>query len=322
LSVANPMSSKKKALTLLTLTLLITTTTAGMLLIDSTAANPLCTYEQLPRININADGTITPNDTSYISRNGNTYTLTADITDQYVIFIWCNNIVFDGQGHTIRITIANCYDYNVLRDVNNVTVKNLQVYNNGNTAIGLADCNNCKIANVTSRNGIAVSGKNNMVTQCRGSVALNGGSENLIFRNNITYIFVSGSSSNRFYENNILLSGGPDVCSDNFWDNGSVGNYWSDYQAKYPNASEVDNTGIGDAPNVIDQNNIDHYPLIYPVNIEDGTIALATRDAQSDQFLTASVTGAAIVLIIVAIVCLMLYRRKKAFRQRKVEKVA
>jgi parallel beta-helix repeat protein len=46
------------------------------------------------------------------------------------------------------------------------------------------------------------------------------------------------------------------------WDNGKQGNYWSDYLTKYPNASEMPTSGIGDTPFVIDENNIDRYPLI------------------------------------------------------------
>jgi hypothetical protein len=32
------------------------------------------------------------------------------------------------------------------------------------------------------------------------------------------------------------------------WDNGFVGNYWSDYLSRYPNATEIDHSGIGDTP--------------------------------------------------------------------------
>jgi hypothetical protein len=35
------------------------------------------------------------------------------------------------------------------------------------------------------------------------------------------------------------------------WDNGSVGNYWSDYLSRYPNATEIDHSGIGDTPYAI-----------------------------------------------------------------------
>ncbi|MEM1664294.1 MAG: NosD domain-containing protein [Zestosphaera sp.] len=38
-----------------------------------------------------------------------------------------------------------------------------------------------------------------------------------------------------------------------------MGNYWSNY-----NGSDLDNNGIGDAPYVIDSNNIDEYPLMKP----------------------------------------------------------
>src|SRR5208283_5083217 len=37
------------------------------------------------------------------------------------------------------------------------------------------------------------------------------------------------------------------------WDNGIVGNYWSDYQSRYPNATEIDHSGISDtAYDIID----------------------------------------------------------------------
>jgi len=48
----------------------------------------------------------------------------------------------------------------------------------------------------------------------------------------------------------------------NVWDNGSVGNYWSDYLTKYPNAAETDGSGVWNTPYVIDTNNTDHYPFV------------------------------------------------------------
>jgi hypothetical protein len=43
----------------------------------------------------------------------------------------------------------------------------------------------------------------------------------------------------------------------NFWDNGTEGNYWSDYQG-----TDANQDGVGDTSYVIDANNIDHYPLM------------------------------------------------------------
>lgn len=48
----------------------------------------------------------------------------------------------------------------------------------------------------------------------------------------------------------------------NVWDDGKKGNYWSDYQTRYPNATEIDATGIGDTPFYINPNNIDRCPIM------------------------------------------------------------
>ena len=60
------------------------------------------------------------------------------------------------------------------------------------------------------------------------------------------------------------------------WDNGypSGGNYYSDYITRYPNASEINNSGIGNTSYTINNNPIvnDRYPLLNPVNIITKTI--------------------------------------------------
>lgn len=53
----------------------------------------------------------------------------------------------------------------------------------------------------------------------------------------------------------------------NSWDDGREGNFWSDYRTRYPNASEVGNTGVGDTPFFINENNIDRYPLMKPATV-------------------------------------------------------
>lgn len=54
----------------------------------------------------------------------------------------------------------------------------------------------------------------------------------------------------------------------NVWDDGGEGNYWSDHTSRYPNASEVGNTGVGDTPYFINENNMDRYPLMSPFEID------------------------------------------------------
>jgi len=48
----------------------------------------------------------------------------------------------------------------------------------------------------------------------------------------------------------------PQLLSVNIWDNGTTGNYWSNY-----NGTDNDSDGIGDTPYIIDENNQDNFPL-------------------------------------------------------------
>ncbi|MCL5877188.1 MAG: right-handed parallel beta-helix repeat-containing protein [Candidatus Bathyarchaeota archaeon] len=86
--------------------------------------------------------------------------------------------------------------------------------------------------------------------------------------------------NNRVYHNNFLYNevnayGGVTVgvvgtapLANNSWSNGfpDGGNYWSDYKTKYPNAAELNGSGIGDVAYQIDANNQDGYPLLEPFN--------------------------------------------------------
>ena len=77
---------------------------------------------------------------------------------------------------------------------------------------------------------------------------------------------------NEIYHNNFIDNYYYQACcaiqltSINIWDDGypSGGNYWSDYEERYLDAKELDGSGLWDTPYVIDENNVDHYPLMYP----------------------------------------------------------
>ena len=53
----------------------------------------------------------------------------------------------------------------------------------------------------------------------------------------------------------------------NSWDNGSEGNYWSDYETKYPDATELDGSGIWDTSYIVLYLGTDNFPLVQPFNI-------------------------------------------------------
>jgi hypothetical protein len=72
---------------------------------------------------------------------------------------------------------------------------------------------------------------------------------------------------NNTYDVNLHLFSDPaSLYNMNVFDNGSVGNYWSNYLTKYPNATEIDHTGIGDTYYMIIGNITDRYPLMVPYN--------------------------------------------------------
>ena len=121
---------------------------------------------------------------------------------------------------------------------------------------------------------------------------------NLIVRNNVincsnpfllggmAAMVFWGASNNTIYHNNFINN--PTQAYDgsfnsprfsvNAWDNGypTGGNYWSDYHTKYPNATEINDSGIGNTPYVIDSQNKDQYPLMEPLTTAAPEISIST----------------------------------------------
>jgi parallel beta-helix repeat protein len=80
-------------------------------------------------------------------------------------------------------------------------------------------------------------------------------------------LWVENSSYNTFYHNNFIddeIRVHVQNSFNNSWDNGCEGNYWSDYKG-----TDLDGDGIGDTPYIIDENDIDNYPLMSPYFLGD-----------------------------------------------------
>ena len=95
-----------------------------------------------------------------------------------------------------------------------------------------------------------------------------------ITTNNYYGIWLEYSSNNSIFHNNLIDNARRVYSVEliNIWDDSypSGGNYWSDYNGtdlfsgSYQN--ETGSDGIGDAPYIIDENNVDRYPLMGPFN--------------------------------------------------------
>ena len=282
---------------------------AGTQFVNLGTTNPVLPV-YLPKITIGSDGSVTP-ETQYINRTGSVYTLTADIIEEYSIYILCSNIVFDGAGYSINVTTADNLGLN-LRRVSNVTVKNVEVFSRHN-AIIFNYCYYCLVTGIKSSNKyIHFNDCNfNTISESNTKISLLESKNNLVLRNNITGLSVFYSFSNNFSQNNILCYAPTPRNSTDYWDNGSVGNYWKDYWIKCHNASEIGNTGIGDKPYVIDADNVDHYPLMYPFKIEKGTIAFPKQEAEPEPFPTTLVVASVAAAVVVGVVLLVYFKKRK-----------
>jgi hypothetical protein len=293
----------KKVIVTASVSVLLVSLTCGLLFVNLATADHPLDRQYLPELTIKSDGSISgPQASDLINRTGNLYMLTSDI-ENYSVRIDRSNIVFDGAGYTINALRGFANSGLRVLQCNNVTVRNLEIIGEQQTSLFLAS-SNCLVENVRTQKDLRVNGEFNTITQSdMKRLILWHGGNNSIFKCNISGIYVaSWSGSNTLTMNafliNIIEEQSFTINSANFWDNGSVGNYWSNYTLKYSNASELGNSGVGDTPYVIDQNNIDHYPLIHPYNIEKDEIAKSTQEPKTPSLLTPVIAGISIVTAI------------------------
>jgi nitrous oxidase accessory protein len=265
-------------------------------------------YGHTDAINIKANDVTLENLTIILSPFGD-ITVEGDRT-----LIFGNNIT---GGRTLSISGSNCnvsnntWDgrvelagaYNTLFK-NNIYTLNLELANQN--TIGLNEMSyfylNSSNQNIIYENTIDTEGKLNSALQICNS------SNNVFVNNKIsvgrygTNLIIGLAANNTFFHNAFLGKDNPvslDVTvQDTSWDNGKEGNYWADY-----NGTDFNGDDIGDTPYVIDVNNVDHYPLMYPWGLNEPQVWLGCSQTM---------------LIIIAIVVLMIvvagllgYRKKQ-----------
>jgi parallel beta-helix repeat (two copies)/parallel beta-helix repeat (two copies)/parallel beta-helix repeat (two copies) len=156
----------------------------------------------------------------------------------YVGIINCKNIIVED------LTLRNNSKGMLLAYSANLRIENVNVSDNWNYGIYLYSSSNSTLSNNT-------------------------------VSNNEHGICIEHSFNNTFYLNNFFDSI-DSYDSTNTWNspeeitysyNGNtytsrLGNYWSDYEDEYPNAGEIDSTGIWDTPYSIIGGDSDSYPLV------------------------------------------------------------
>ena len=164
---------------------------------------------------------------------------------------------------------------------------------------------------------------NNDLTYSAQGLRFIASSENTVYSNNIAYnhhlgIHMNGGHNNLIFQNNFIYSFAGGYDSRYIWDNGTIGNYWSNY-----NGTDENKDGIGDSPYSFSTNsymglgdtvNFDNFPLMKPpVDLE--TILDFTDEekppSSSEPFPTVPVAALTTIAIVVIVAGLLVYHKKR-----------
>jgi parallel beta-helix repeat protein len=334
---------KRKVSAVALISTLLTLAFAVTLLVDSVSANFMPFNIPSHTIEITADGNVTGTDN--IKRYGTNYEFTANVSGSIIVF--CDNITIIGNGHSLMGNGGSTglfLEGKQNTTIKNLTISNFEhgitysYYHNMHiSAIDYrtdSDCkNNVLIANNIINNkwgvycyfaqNITISGNvisNNseigISTFDSGEIQIYG---NTLSENNVAASFTNCDKSN-VYGNNFInnvnqTNVDPESNSGlNFgwstisWNNGRVGNFWSNYKG-----TDVNKDGVGDTPYIIDNKNTDRYPLIVPLTVPQ------PEKPQTELFPTALVTANVMLVVISTIVLavitfaglLVYFRRRK-----------
>ncbi len=169
-----------------------------------------------------------------------------------------NNITGNNANLNVLIGISLAYDSN-----NNIIGCNNVSNNVFGITLYYSFYNNITGNNVNLNDAVGV----DLYSSNYNTITGNNASSN----NVIGILLESSSNNNHVFHNNLINNTQNAVDNySNIWDDGKYGNYWSDYEEKYPNASKKLWKGIWDMPYEIpSKDNKDNYPLInqYPKSV-------------------------------------------------------
>lgn len=240
---------------------------------------------------------------------------TSNLMDGKKVYYIVDSIgaTFDGSGQTDLgyFAIVNC---------TKMTIENVDLPNNKDGLL-IAWSTNCSLLNATLSGNLDTLIQTGLIFfKSEGNTV-----QDCTIENNSMGIGFYQSNGNTFSHNSFIdnakqvvsnfsspFTSPSGVISVNKWDNGEEGNYWSNYQTKYPDAKEIGNSGVGNTQYVIDSSNIDRYPLIHQVYITAPTPSPTPYSALGALISPLTITIIVTVAVLVAvIVSLLLYRRHR-----------
>lgn len=173
---------------------------------------------------------------------------------------------------------------------------------------------------VDGRGGISVTGPgshntifgNNIIGESKCGIKLYHGSSNTFYENYVTncsvgvklgfdYEFPDRKVEDNVFYHNSFVNNTQDVSigfvpDSNFWSKGEKGNYWSNY-----GGIDADGDGVGDTAYIIDENNIDYFPLMEPLKAPE--LELPDTVPEFPSWMPLLITLVAVVAVII------IYRR-------------
>ncbi|MCJ7632447.1 right-handed parallel beta-helix repeat-containing protein [Candidatus Bathyarchaeota archaeon] len=196
-----------------------------------------------------------------------------DVTVTNVTISDCHSGIYIGSSHSLIIQDNSLFD-----NIDGITiipssdylVRNNTIASNRNGMSIYQSCGNGTIQENQLRNnsvGINLLSGNHTVVENTIEGSTWGGIA--LVRSSLWYDFTQPDHIyHNFFVGNtpqVYFEGG-ESSGGYLWDDDypSGGNYWSDYETRYPDASEIDGSGLWDTPYVIDENNQDNYPFMNP----------------------------------------------------------
>jgi parallel beta-helix repeat protein len=183
-----------------------------------------------------------------------------------------DNVVGNSGNHGINLddsssnlivgnTVADCHNFglHVYRSSSNRICENVLTNNVKGIRLSSSDNNTVSQNNMTNNeHGIAISASSNNLIF-----------ENIVSGNDIGVLLSSINPLNNTVWNNDFVDNTKQVLDDAsgailLWDNGTIGNFWSDY-----GGLDSDGDGVGDTPYIIDDHNQDNCPLVQPAIIPE-----------------------------------------------------